>query len=355
MINKREIFEEDNRFLIPNLCNYQALMLLITVSQLIVIVDALFQFGFAFDWTYFGLVTLYVQWQAICSAAILCILRNRLSQLPSRVAIMAAYMLLLFVGLLLSLIVEWLSYSGVSGGIIHINWQFVLRNFVLSAIIIGIGLRYLYVQQQLLNQQQAELRATLMALQARIRPHFLFNSLNSIASLITIAPDKAERMVEDLAALMRASLRDDVVETPIREEWALCKRYLEIEQLRLEERLKWQCDFSDLDQGLPIPSLSLQPILENAIYYGLQPNPEPGLINIKGTSINGRVVIIVDNTQLVQPRPTPERKNQGNKMALANIRHRLERLYGESAYLDMEDLGDRYQVRLSYQVDNKGR
>ncbi|CAA0083976.1 Sensor histidine kinase YpdA [BD1-7 clade bacterium] len=346
---------DETRFLLPNLCDYQALFVLITVCQFIVILDVLFQDGVHFDWTYFGLATLYVQWQAICSAALLCVLRTRLSVLPRRVAVTSAYLLLVAMALVMGLIVEWLEQPGWWFDSATMNWDFILRNFLLSTIIIGIGLRYLYVHQQLLNQQQAELRATLMALQARIRPHFLFNSLNSIASLICFAPDRAERMVEDLAALMRASLRDNVVETTIREEWILSQRYLAIEQIRIEERLQYTCDFEQLDVELPIPSLCLQPILENAIYYGIQPNPEPGMISIKGTSDNGLVEIVIDNTQIPDREAQQRSNRQSNRMAMANIRHRIERLYGESATLEMTDMGDMYRVRLCYRVEQSRR
>ncbi len=354
MINMRDD-QDEMRFLLPNLCDYQALFVLITVSQFIVILDMLFQNGIYFDWTYFGLATLYVQWQAICSAALLCVLRKRLSLLPRRIAVTAAYLLLVMMALVMGLFVQWLEQPGLWFDSATTDWDFILRNFLLSTIIIGIGLRYLYVHQQLLNQQQAELRATLMALQARIRPHFLFNSLNSIASLICFAPEKAELMVEDLAALMRASLRDNVVETTIREEWALCERYLQIEQIRVEERLQYQCDFDELDVELPIPSLCVQPILENAIYYGIQPNPEPGMITIKGTSRKGNVEIVIDNTQIPGRGSEKTGSNKSNRMAMNNIRHRIERLYGDSATIEMTDMGDIYRVKLCYRVDDTRR
>src|SRR5690606_24706291 len=124
--------------------------------------------------------------------------------------------------------------------------------------------RYLYLQQQLNRQQQAELKARLDALQARMHPHFLFNSMNIIASLIATAPDKAEQAVEDLAELFRASLASADTEVSLGHELELCRRYLALESLRLGERLRVHWQDEGVSPQLPIPLLTLQPLLENA-------------------------------------------------------------------------------------------
>eukprot|EP01031_Cornospumella_fuschlensis_P016430 gene16430-20080_t len=142
-------------------------------------------------------------------------------------------------------------------------------------------LRYFFLQSQWRRQQQAELRARIESLQARIRPHFLFNSLNSIASLVVIDPYKAEQAVLDLSDLFRASLAKPGTLVSWAEELELSKRYLSIEQYRLGERLQldWQVD--DVPDDLPIPQLTLQPLLENALIYGIQPRIEGGLVRVE--------------------------------------------------------------------------
>lgn len=336
---------ENNRFLIPNLCDSQILLLLMIVMQLLVILEMLFLFGIRFDWVHFGLVTLYVQIQTVVSASVLCVSRNRLSLLSKEVAVSLAFALLMLVALLVAITVEYVWLSSIET--LSEGHHFVWRNVLVSTIIIAVSLRYLFVQQQLIAQQKAELQASLLALQARIRPHFLFNTLNSIASLIGIEPDKAEKMIEDLANLIRASLREDV-ETTIEDEWKLCQAYLQIEKIRLDERLQWHCDFSDINLQAEIPSLSLQPLLENAIYHGIQPNPAGGKINISGHVIGNRVEIYIENTQGVMPRK--QHQHEGHNMAVANIRHRLVRLYGDTARLDMKDFGDKFIVTMSYEL-----
>src|SRR5690606_15741716 len=127
-----------------------------------------------------------------------------------------------------------------------------------------------YLTQQLRLRQKAELEARIQALQSRIRPHFLFNSMNSIASLIGIDPQAAEAAVEDLSGLFRASLGQSSAEVSLDDEFELCRRYLRMEQLRLGERLRVRWDVDAVPTTLPIPALSLQPLLENAIYHGIQ-------------------------------------------------------------------------------------
>src|SRR5690606_34838511 len=149
-----------------------------------------------------------------------------------------------------------------------------LRHALISLIMSGLLLRYFYLQSQWRRQEQAELKARIESLQARIRPHFLFNSLNSIASLVVTDPAKAEQAVLDLSDLFRASLARPGTLVPWREELELAKRYLSIEHYRLGERLQLQWEVDGVPEDLPIPQLTLQPLLENALIYGIQPRIE---------------------------------------------------------------------------------
>lgn len=338
---------ENNRFLIPNLCDLQALLMLFIVMQLLVILNMLFLFGIRFDWVHFGLVTFYVQLQAFLSASLLCIARTSLVKLPAEKAVLLAFLLLMAIAFIIAGVVHqlWLPLSASRVN----SYDFIWRNALISAIVSAVALRYLYLQQQLIAQQKSELHASLLALQARIRPHFLFNTLNSIASLITIAPEKAEKMIEDLSSLIRGSLRDEV-ETTFLDEWQLCEAYLHIENIRLDGRLSWSCDFSNLNDQIDIPSLSLQPLLENAVYHGIQPNPKAGDIIIYAESVEDKVLVRIDNSQ--SKKAAEAFKHQGNNMALDNIRHRLQRLYGDSATLELKDEGERFIATMSYRLQD---
>src|SRR5690554_5410204 len=212
-----------------------------------------------------------VQWVVLVSAVILCRLRPRLRRWPPLRAGAVSYAVVLLVTLVFSILGQLLM-RGFFNLPLKINLWELATSLLTAAILAGIGLRYLYLQQQLRNQQQGELDARIQALQSRIRPHFLFNSMNSIASLIATEPETAERVVEDLSELFRASLAEPTL-IPIDAELALCRRYLEIEKLRLDKRLQVDWQVEPLPASTQIPSLLLQPLLENAVVHGIEPLP----------------------------------------------------------------------------------
>src|SRR5690606_2309540 len=198
-------------------------------------------------------------------------------------------------------------------------WWGVGTHLLLAAIFGGIVLRYFYIQQQLLTQEEAELTARIQALQSRIRPHFLFNSMNSIVSLIGSDPDRAERVVMDLSDLFRASLAAPG-QVPLSQELNLCRQYIHIEQLRLGDRLNLQWQVGEFPEDCSIPSLLLQPVIENAIYHGIQPRSEGGTVEISVNARHNRMHITVRNPL---PRPADVAK-PGDRIALANTRRRLQ-------------------------------
>lgn len=182
----------------------------------------------------------------------------------------------------------------------------------------------------------------LTALQARIQPHFLFNSMNTIASLIAVNPDQAEEAVLDLSELFRASLRTVDQLIPLNQELDLCQRYLAIEALRLGDRLTLEWAIEPGLEAQAIPPLSLQPLVENAIYHGIQPRPDGGTVRIEAQSRGDFVYLMVQN-------PIPDqndRQHEGNRMALANIRLRLQALFGAPAVLKQSHHNDIYTVTL---------
>ncbi len=334
---------EPEFFQLPDLLSPRTFVLLVMTAQLLVMLLALHTYGFHFDWTGFAKLTIYVQWQVMLSALVLSLARTQINYLSTYRAAALSYGLLLVVALVVSLMAQWILSPS---SIVAFDWLNVLRDYLMSAIVAGVALRYMFVQQQLIHQEKAAVMASLASLQARIKPHFLFNTMNSIASLISFAPDKAEKMVEDLSALLRESLKDERVETTIDAEWALCERYLSIEFLRLGERLNWTCNFEKLDVDLPIPSLTLQPIIENAIYHGIQPSIDQGFIRISGEFSGGIVKISIENSQFQTDQS--QRSNKGNKMAIGNIRHRIQQLYGDTASLMLIDQADSFRTVLTY-------
>lgn len=331
-------------FFIPDLCHAQAALLLVLLAELLALVLSVGETGLReFSWSHFAMTSLFVQWTVLASAAALCQLRPRLAQWPRAWAAALCYALVLAIAAALSVTGQWL-LRGLPGGNEWFDGWALLDNLVISAVLAGIALRYLYLAQELRQRQRAELEARLQALQARIRPHFLFNSMNSIASLIGIDPVAAEAAVEDLADLFRASLGEAEAEVTLAEELELCRRYLRIEQLRLGPRLQLDWQLDALPPGLPIPSLSLQPLLENAVYHGIQALPEGGVIRIEGSQAEGWVELSVSN-----PVPAPERaRAPGNRLALDNIGRRLQALYGEGAGIEAARRDGLFHARLRY-------
>jgi two-component system sensor histidine kinase AlgZ len=183
--------------------------------------------------------------------------------------------------------------------------------------------------------------ARLQALQARIRPHFLFNSLNAVLSLIRSDPNRAETALEDLAELYRALMQDNRRLTTLADELTLCRQYLNLEQLRLGERLQVDWDVEAMPGDALVPQLLLQPLVENAIFHGIEPGLEPGTVLIRITRDKDQVRFL-----LVNPYRPDHHHRAGNRMALANIRERLALHFDVEARLATEVVGDTFEIRI---------
>ena len=288
--------EPQNNVFLPDLCTTRAVLVVVVASELMAIVISLVAGYFEpFGFERLALTSLFIQWIALTSAALVCQLRGRLNRLPQAWAALAVVALVAFDTLVFSLLARVLM-SWVSAAAMPPLWHWdILANVLIAAIISGLVMRYFYVQEQLRVKDRAELKSRIQALQSRIRPHFLFNSMNIIATLIRIDPDAAEQAVEDLSSLFRASLKDSGSEVTLAEELALCERYIRIEQLRLGERLdvEWRIELEP--ESVALPLLTLQPLLENAIYHGIQPLAGGGVVRIAAAIEQGRVVLRVSN------------------------------------------------------------
>jgi two-component system sensor histidine kinase AlgZ len=221
----------------------------------------------------------------------------------------------------------------------------LLRNLGISAIFSAIVLRYFYIQHQWQQNVRAEAQARLQALQSRIRPHFLFNSLNTIASLTQIDADQAEAAVENLADLFRNNLADASHHITLAEELDLSRRYLAIEKLRLGERLQLRWSVDDLPGDASVPRLILQPLLENAIYHGIEPISSGGTIGIDGHVYDDDIYISISNPL---PRKENAEQRQGNKIAQDNVRQRLAAIYGEAGKLTTQEDEQGYIITLIF-------
>jgi two-component system sensor histidine kinase AlgZ len=215
------------------------------------------------------------------------------------------------------------------------GWRTLILAPALAAVLLG----YFRLFSKAYSPALAEAR--LQALQARIRPHFLFNSLNAVLGLIRREPKRAERALEDLADLFRILMSDARQFVRLSDEIAMLERYADLEQLRLGERLRivWELDAAPSDALLP--PLVLQPLLENAVYHGVEPGTGAGEVLVRIERRGDRVVARVEN-----PHPDAERIRTGNRMALENIRERLALFFDAEARIEQKSANGRYLVEI---------
>lgn len=328
-------------FFLPDLCASRSVFVMVLLAELLVVVHVLASSPLPqFNWDILGSSSLFVQWVVLLSAALLCQLRGPFSRFSLPLASFCSLLVVVIVTIATSYLAMRFIAPVLPGE--FTSWR-LLRNVLVAAVLAGMVLRYFYLQQQLQWQQKLELQARLDSLRARIRPHFLFNTLNSIASLIESRPAAAEQAVEDLSELFRVSLQESSRSMTVADELRLCELYLGIEQLRLGERLQVDWVVPAQVRELPMPSLVLQPLVENAIYHGVSQLPSGGTVRISLALAGNIIEASVEN-----PVPTHAVRSGGHNLALSNIRQRLEALYGSQGKLLAEPQGDLFTVKLSY-------
>jgi len=293
---------------------------------------------------------LVIVWTALAAAGVLCALRKWLMRFSvaagsalTLVAVTAVVAAMSEVFYLVGSFYRPAELVGVVGWFPDSQWQFISRNILVGLIITGLGLRYFYVFNQWQRNVESEARTRIHALQARIRPHFLFNSMNTIAELTRTNPAAAETAVENLSDLFRASLADSRKLTRMDQELEVTRIYQDMEQQRLGSRLKVEWRLEDLPGRALIPSLTLQPLLENAIYHGVERLATPGVVEIEGRRKGDMVYLSVRN-------PLPDEKNRassGNQIALDNIQERLSLAFGPRARLSRAVDRTHYEVSIA--------
>lgn len=332
------------RHFLPDFCGIRMLFAVVITAELLALVLTLGGSGGLADfWERLSLRSLFVQWIAIGATAVLCATKPMLRQLSHTAAGFVAWALILSTAAALAAVGLWLDpHLADPHGVL----AFMVRVLGVTAIIAAVVLRYLYEQFCQREREFAESKARFAALQARIRPHFLFNSMNTIANLTRADPARAEAVVEDLAELFRASLADASALSTLGEELELAEGYLRIETQRLGERLQVTWDLHELPADAPVPKLLLQPLLENAVYHGVEPARDGGHVTISGRYRRGVVSLAVRNS--VPAGDDPAAARSGNRIAQANVRDRLAALYGEAAGMVVGEVDGDYQVRLHF-------
>jgi two-component system sensor histidine kinase AlgZ len=338
-------------FFLPDFCEARAVLAIVLIAALLAIVLALArQTVHGAFWIDLARTSAYLLWTGLACAAVLCKARPWLAGKPLRTAVLGALGLMVGTVAVVSELVYWVGHAwavraGSPSSLFPAqHWSFLLPNLLIAAIVGALALRYFYVASEWRHSVELEARSRIRALQARIRPHFLFNSLNTVASLTRSDPARAEEAIEDLADLFRVSLSDARAQITLREELEVARIYQRIEQLRLGERLQVRWKVAGLPPDAIVPSLMLQPLLENAIGHGIEPLPGGGTVLVEGASDGTQVTIRISNPVSA----TAKAVRAGNRMALDNIRQRLQLVFPDRASVTVDDGGETYQVTLHF-------
>ena len=317
---------------LPDWRNFGVILRVLLGVNVLTLIGALVQAASVDQWLpRFIEMTALVEPLLLLLLGLLAGLRDVLRRLPLRLGQLVV--LLLTMALALGQQVYWQSLGFPEGGS-------MLRVVLLACATSGLLLLYFELRANAFSPAQAEAR--LAALNARIRPHFLFNSLNAVLSLIRARPQQAEAALESLSDLFRAAMRDPSELVSLSDEIALGQQYLELEKLRLGERLTVDWKIDGNFSNIPIPPLTLQPLLENAVYHGIEPAADGGLLEVSVERRGEELIIVITN-----PTAGQSQHAAGNHMALANIRERLALYYDLEARLDILAGADRYEVRIT--------
>jgi two-component system sensor histidine kinase AlgZ len=344
---------DDTQAYLPDFCAAGTLFIVVLIAELVAIVLTLAahepegRFLIELSKTSF-----FILWLVLLGSAILCLFRNQLESAGKTRAFVICFVVLEILSLVLSELAWQITrVFGESSIISESHGAFTLRTFLISSIVIALAMRYLYVSSEWRRSIVLEAHARVSALQALIRPHFLFNSMNTIASLTRSNPAQAEEAVEDLSDLLRATMSSPKDLAPLKQELEIAAIYQRIEKLRLGDRLSVRWDIGELPLRANIPHLTIQPLLENAIYHGIELLPDGGEVVVSGRRAGNALEISISNP-VAKGR---EREKVGNKMAMSNIRERFDIAYGNRSSVTVDDGNDLYTVTLCFPVDEGPR
>jgi two-component system, LytTR family, sensor histidine kinase AlgZ len=282
--------------------------------------------------------------------ALLCFSANALRRIGRASAAAVAVGL----GALLAPAVAWpMQWASVFGEASGSQWLGLCLAGALVA-----GWLWAWLEARAHRSQPAEARARLAELQSRIRPHFLFNALNTAAALVRVDPVRAQTVLEDLSELFREALSETSTSVLLREEVLLAQRYLAIESVRFGSRLHTEWAIDERAASARLPPLVLQPLVENAVRHGIEPSRAGGLVRVAASVVRGQAVLMVSSP--VDDEATPSatepgvsrgaqptaRRAVGHGMALANVRERLLLLHDVAASLDTWREGGRFHARI---------
>lgn len=336
-----------NQTVMPDCCNIGVVLRTLLAVNAVILAGTLLQSpDIQAGFLAFAEGSTVVELSCLWSLFLLCIGRRVLLQTGSMQTLPRSAQRLLCAlvpGLVTGLVSQlFISLTWLSGGFTHL----AMAKATLAAAALGLVLQH-YFELRTRAYSPALVEARLQALQARIRPHFLFNSLNAALSLIRTEPRRAEATLEDLADLFRVLMSDPRSMVTLEEELRLCQQYLSIEQIRLGERMRVQWEMENIGdevlRAARVPVLLIQPLLENAVHYGAEPATTPMTMQIHISRSIDMLQVIVSN-----PYHGEMPALSGNQIALRNIRERLELLYDLEAQLTTSIARGCFEARLRF-------
>jgi two-component system sensor histidine kinase AlgZ len=340
--------EPTRQLYLPDFCRARAVLAVVIICELTALVLALARNDVALGfWSDLARTSMFLMWIGLCGAAMLCVLRAYLNRQSIRKGSAIVLALTAVLVIVISSAAYWLGTRAgwiEEAGLMQSHWTFLVRNLFIALVVTALALRYFYITHEWRHNVELQAKARVHALQARIRPHFLFNSMNTIAALTRSNPARAEEAVQDLADLFRANLSEKRNQIPLSDEIDVARTYQRMEQLRLGDRLRVEWKIDSLPREALVPGLTLQPLLENAIYHGIEPRPDGGVVTVVGEFNKGMITLVVRN-----PLPAANlTMRDGNRLALANIKERLDLMYGERATVKAGRFDDEYIVTLRF-------
>lgn len=331
--------------ILPDFCENRTVLLVIVVAELLAIVLSLTAYKPSMPFfVTLAYTSLFIQAVALFDAAAICLTRRFVVHLKPFQMFILVYCMMQCITLLMTFISSKIMLLGITE--FHVQqsgWQLYGPNLLISLIISALLMRYFYVQNQWQEKLRAESAIRIGALQARIRPHFLFNSMNTIANLVYEDPSKAENAVLDLADLYRATLAEPELVT-LEQEIKHANGYLRIEKIRLGDRLTLEFIIAPEAYKVKMPSMILQPLVENAVYHGIESVTAGGVLEVHAQLTASKDLRITITNPL--PDSPRERHHSGNRMAINNIKQRLLLTYGKKANLSAKQTDQSYIVEL---------
>ncbi len=325
----------------PSFCTLRLLLTVMVITELAVVLLGMGRGGLP-GWKWLGMASVYAQWLALFCASGVCVTSGWTSRLKARGAWIGSWSIVVLLSAVFSY-AAWLVVGASGFGLVHETaTMFMLKTVFSVGLVAVVFFRYLLIRRKWRSELMAQSEARVQALQARIRPHFLFNSLNTIASLIPVNPDSAEAATLDLADIFRGSMRRADKPIQLGDELQLARQYLDMEKRRLGDRLEIDWRVEELPSEASVLPLMLQPLLENAVGHGVQSHPGGGKIAVYGRAEGDQVVVTI-----VNPVAAAGSESSGHGMAMANISERLHLAFGPRASLITSQDKDSFYTVLS--------